>query len=89
MKATTTGEEKPKVRWWTIALAVSWVVVFIAIASIAPVIREMFEELGSIDDIPILKTTRAVVRVPPVAYTLTGLLVAAALVWKSRTLSRR
>ena len=78
------GPEKPKIRWWTLALAALWVIVPITIASFVPIIRGMWEELYAV--IPVL-TTRIILGVPAVAHVTSGLLTAGVLVWKSKALS--
>lgn len=87
-EATAMGEEKPTIRWQTYAIAACWAVFGIVTAWVVPPFREMFHDMfwGAVDP-PFPLMSRVVVGIPAVAYVMSGLLVAGALVWKLKALS--
>ena len=83
------GEEKPKIRWWTYGVAACWAVFGIVTAWVVPPFREKFHEMfwGAVDPaFPLM--SRVVVGIPAAGWIALGLLVAAALIWKSSLVSR-
>lgn len=79
-------EEKPKIRWQTVALAVFWVFVLVVIAWGSGFVRETFEGCHSSVMAPWL--TRVFLRVRPTAWTVVGVLGAGAIVVKSGLIPR-
>ena len=72
---------KPKIRWWTYALAVVWAALLIGIAFVMRPLGTIHNELGARPPL----TARILVCMP--AWIVSGLLLAAALIWKSKLLS--
>ena len=79
------GEEKPKIRWQTYAVAACWAVFLIAMARVVPPFRALYAEM----DRALPVETRVVVGMPVVGWIALGVLAAAALVWKSKLVSKR
>ena len=86
------GKEKPKIRWQTYAVAACWAVFGIVTAWVVPPFREMFDEMWDFStgaSVPLPFSARVVVGIPAAGWIALGVLVAAALIWKSKLVSQR
>lgn len=83
------GADKPKIRWWTVVLAVFWAIAPMAMARVVPAFADMYEEMGfGSEALPLPSITSVVVGIPTALWVVMAPIVAGALVWKSRLLSR-
>lgn len=78
------GEDKPKIRWQTVMLAVIWTIVLVAMARIAPAFADMYEEMGfGSEALPLPSITSAIVGIPAAGWVALALAGAAAIIGKS------
>ena len=83
-------EEKPKIRWQAVALAVVWATLLIFAAWVVPSFRQMYDEMAyGTAGVPLPLATRAVVGVPTALWIVLAPIVAGALVLKSKLVSRK
>ena len=82
-RTVTVSEEERKIRWWTYVVAAIWAAVLVGIALAMRPLRFTHNELGVRPPF----TTRIVVGMP--IWIVSGLLLAGALIWKSKLLSPR
>ena len=79
-------EEERKIRWWTVALAMFWLVSLTGMVHVTRSFDLLFAEMGT-EELPLPLLTRLVVGIPACLWILLGLLGAAGIVLKSKLVS--
>ena len=81
-------EERPKIRWQTVVLAVFWAIVLVAMARVVPTFADMYEEMGfGGEAFPLPSITSVVVGIPAAGWIVLALAGAAAIIGKSYVVS--
>lgn len=79
-------EEERKIRWWTVALAMFWLVSLTGMVHVTRSFDLLLAEMGT-EKLPLPLLTRLVVGIPAFLWILLGLLGAAGIVLKSKLVS--